>query len=58
MYHWGDLGVNVWILVWIVWEEGVYRVLVVKPKGKSPLGKTRRRWVDYIRMEPLVEGGE
>ena len=23
---------------------GVYRVLVVKPEGKSPLGRARRRW--------------
>jgi len=27
-------------------ERGVYRVLVGKPEGKSPLGRPRRRWVD------------
>jgi hypothetical protein len=32
-------------------ERGVYRVLVVKPEGKRPLGRPRRRWVDNIRME-------
>ena len=32
-------------------EKGVYRVLVVKPEGKRPLGKPRRRWVDNIRMD-------
>ena len=32
-------------------ERGVYRVLVGKPEGKSPLGRPRRRWVDNIRMD-------
>ena len=32
-------------------ERGVYRVLVVKPEGKRPLGRPRRRWVDNIRMD-------
>jgi len=32
-------------------ERGVYRVLVEKPKGKRPLGRPRRRWVDNIRMD-------
>jgi len=31
--------------------EGVYRVLVGKPEGKTPLGRLRRRWVDSIRMD-------
>jgi hypothetical protein len=31
-------------------ERGGYRVLVVKPKGKRPLGKPRLRWEDNIRM--------
>ena len=30
-------------------ERGVYRVLVVKPEGKRPLGRPRRRWVDNIK---------
>jgi len=29
---------------------GVYRVLLGKPKGRKPLGRPRRRWVDNIRM--------
>jgi hypothetical protein len=29
----------------------VYRVLVGKPEGKRPLGRSRRRWVDNIRMD-------
>ena len=33
------------------WEEGVYRVLVGKPEGRTPLGRPRRRWVDNIRMD-------
>ena len=32
-------------------EKGVYRVLVGKPEGKSPLGRPRRKWVDNIRMD-------
>ena len=32
-------------------EKGVYRVLVGKPEGKKPLGRPRRRCVDYIRMD-------
>jgi len=32
-------------------EKGVYKVLVGKPEGKRSLGKPRRRWVDYIRMD-------
>ena len=30
-------------------ERGVYRVLVGKPEGKRPLGRSGRRWVDNIR---------
>ena len=39
--------------MWRVWCEvsGVYWVLVRKPEGKRPLGRTRRRWVDNIRMD-------
>jgi len=29
----------------------VYRFLVVKPEGRRPLGRPRRRWVDNIRMD-------
>ena len=32
-------------------EKGVYRVLVGKPEGKSPMGRPRRRWVDNIKMD-------
>ena len=32
-------------------ERGAYRVLVVKPEGKRPLGKHRRIWVYNIRMD-------
>src|SRR5215510_2890763 len=32
-------------------ERGVHRVLVVKPEGKRPLGRTRRRWEDNIKMD-------
>ena len=29
----------------------MYRVLVGKPEGKSPLGRHMRRWVDNIRTD-------
>jgi hypothetical protein len=32
-------------------REGVYRVVMVKPKGKRPLGRPRRRWEDNIKMD-------
>jgi len=32
-------------------ERAVYRVLVRKPEGKRPLGRSRRRWVDNISMD-------
>jgi len=38
-------------VVRMVEERGVYSVLVGKPEGKSPLGRPRRRWADFIRMD-------
>jgi hypothetical protein len=39
------------------WREGnVYRLLVGKPKGKRPLGRPRRRWIDNIKMDLLEIG--
>jgi hypothetical protein len=32
-------------------KRSTYRLLVGKPEGKRPLGRSRRRWVDNIRME-------
>jgi len=32
-------------------KRGVYRVLVWKPEGKRPLGRSRCRWVDIIRTD-------
>jgi len=32
-------------------RTGVYRVLVGKPEGKSPLGRPRCRWEDNIKMD-------
>jgi hypothetical protein len=42
-------------------DRGVHRVLVVKPEGKRPLGRPRRRWEDNIKMDlqdvfPAVAG--
>jgi hypothetical protein len=32
-------------------DRELYGVLVGKPEGKRPLGKSRCRWVDNIRMD-------
>ena len=32
-------------------ERGVYGLLLVKPKGRRPLGRPRRRRVDNIKMD-------
>jgi hypothetical protein len=32
-------------------RRGIYRVLVEKPGGKRPLGRTRHRWKDKIKMD-------
>jgi len=32
-------------------RRGVYRVFVVKPEGKRPLGRPRHRWEDNIKMD-------
>jgi hypothetical protein len=32
-------------------KRNAYRLLVGKVEGKRPLGRTRRRWVDNIRMD-------
>jgi hypothetical protein len=32
-------------------KRNAYRILVGKPEGKRPLGRPRRRWEDYIRMD-------
>ena len=37
--------------MWRVWGGGVYRVLVGKPEGKTPLGRHRRRREDNIKMK-------
>jgi hypothetical protein len=37
--------------MWHACERNVYRVLMVKPEGKRPLGRPRRRWEDGIRMD-------
>jgi hypothetical protein len=34
-------------------KRNVYRLLVGKPEGKGPLGRPRRRWIDYIKIDLL-----
>jgi hypothetical protein len=31
-------------------ERRMYRVLVGKPEGKRPMGRSRRKWDDNVRM--------
>jgi hypothetical protein len=33
------------------YHKHAYRILVEKPEGKRPLGRSRRRWVDNIKMD-------
>jgi hypothetical protein len=37
-------------------KRNAYRLLVGKPEGKRPLGRTRCRWVDNIKMDLLEIG--
>ena len=37
--------------------RGVHRVLVGQPEGKRPLGRTRCRWEDSIKMDLREVGG-
>jgi hypothetical protein len=37
-------------------KKNVYRLLVGKPGGKTPLGRPRRRWIDNIKMDLLERG--
>jgi hypothetical protein len=34
-------------------KRNVYRLLVGKPEGKRPLGRSRRRWMDNIKVDLL-----
>jgi hypothetical protein len=37
-------------------KKNVYRLLVGKPEGKRPLGRSRHRWIDDIKMDLLEIG--
>jgi hypothetical protein len=32
-------------------KRNAYRILVEKPKGKRPLGRPRRRWVNNFKID-------
>jgi hypothetical protein len=38
-------------------RRGVHRVLVGQPEGTRPLGRSRRRWEDNIKMDLQEVGG-
>jgi hypothetical protein len=40
-----------WVCSTIGEKRNAYKVLVGKPEGKRPLGKTRHRWEDNINMD-------
>jgi len=40
-----------WYVALMGERRGVYRVLVGKPEGTRPLGRSRRRWEDNIKMD-------
>jgi hypothetical protein len=41
-----------------VGEKEACRILVEKPEGKRPPGRSRRRWMDNIKMELIdIEWG-
>jgi hypothetical protein len=37
-------------------KTNAYRTSVRKPEGKTPLGRSRRRWVDNIKMDRRETG--
>jgi hypothetical protein len=37
-------------------KKSAYRLLVGKPERRRPLGRSRRRWLDNIRMDLLEIG--
>jgi hypothetical protein len=37
-------------------KRNVYRLLVGKPKGRGPIGRPRRRWVNNIKIDLLEIG--
>jgi hypothetical protein len=39
-------------------RRGVYRVMMGKPERKKPLGRSRHRWADNIKMNFRVVGCE
>jgi hypothetical protein len=32
-------------------KRNAYRILVGKPEGKRPLGRSRHRWVDSVKLD-------
>ena len=36
-------------------RRGAYRILVGRPDGKRPLGRSRRRWEGYLVFGFLIE---
>jgi hypothetical protein len=37
-------------------KRNVYRLLVGKPEGKRPLGRSKRMWIDNIKLDLLEIG--
>jgi hypothetical protein len=45
-----------WVVVCMGEGRGMYRVLVGKPKEKKPMGRTRHRWENNIKMDLQAVG--
>jgi hypothetical protein len=37
-------------------KRNMYKLLVGKPEGKRPIGRSRRGWIDNIKMDLLEIG--
>jgi hypothetical protein len=45
-------------VAWMEEMRNAYKILVEKPEGKRPLGRSRSRWEDNIRMNVRETGWE
>jgi hypothetical protein len=50
-YYSGDKIKRTQMDMWHVWKRNGYRVLVAKSEGRRPLGKSRCKWEDNIKMD-------
>ena len=59
--NYSKCGVLIDTVIGYAWEgRGVHRVLVGKPEGKRPVGRSRHRWEENIKMDlrEVAESGD